>query len=350
MERAILKEDAQVKLLRSKTYNYNFDKATGFFERWGERKEDNPECSPFGPEIWDCEITTSCSGPSGTPCAFCYKSNTPAGINLSFENFKIMIDKFPKTLTQVAFGADATLKSNLDLWKMMEYSKSIGIIPNITVANIANETAANLAKYCGAVAVSRYADKNICYDSVAKLTSLGMSQVNIHQMISDETYEQALETADDASTDPRLKGLNAIVFLGLKPKGRARGRFNLLPYEKFDFLFQKCINKNIGFGFDSCSAGKFIRSVDGMSAGEGVKTALKEMAEPCEAYLFSFYTNAEGFTFPCSFTEDEGKWKEGINMLEIKDFMKDIWGSPKVKEWQEVMKVKRECLTFPEIN
>ena len=210
----IIFEDATKKKVQSKDYNYIFNKETGFFARWGKTKEDDPQMAP-SPEILDIEITTKCDGVGGKLCPFCYKSNTPNGKNMSFETFKKMIDKFPiymqrtciaedngKTtkrfvfsmpaeineendkkmeaeieakglrivgyvqkpvhfLNQVAFGADSKAKSNPDLWKMMDYCRTNGIIPNITVAEINDETADKLVEKCGAVAVSRvYISKN----------------------------------------------------------------------------------------------------------------------------------------------------------------------------------------------
>ena len=45
------------KKLISKDYNYVFNKETGFFARWGETKEADPEKAPF-PEILDLEISS----------------------------------------------------------------------------------------------------------------------------------------------------------------------------------------------------------------------------------------------------------------------------------------------------
>ena len=235
-------ETKDTKIFRSSDYNYNFNKKTGFFARWGKTKEDDPLYGP-SPEIADIEITTKCMGVGGKLCPFCYKSNTPNGKNMSFDTFKKMIDKFPtypqklimiivdsqygfgyspeaiiKTkegpkkvkdikkgdildiykkelahnpqivtairtkkkdvpfLTQVAFGADSRAESNPDLWKMMDYCREKGIIPNITVAEITDETADKLVSKCGAVAVSRYDDKNICYDAVQKLNKAILRQ------------------------------------------------------------------------------------------------------------------------------------------------------------------------------
>lgn len=176
-----LKENKNIKAIKSPYYNYIFNKKSGFFARWGKTKEDDPEFSFFGPEILDCEVTTSCRGINGKLCKFCYKGNTPNGKNMSFNTFKNVLSRFPRVkgnhvLTQIAFGADSECKSNPDIWKMMEHCRKVGVIPNITVSNVSRKTADRLAYYCGAVAVSRYDDKNVCYDSVdrIKMAALNM--------------------------------------------------------------------------------------------------------------------------------------------------------------------------------
>lgn len=161
---ALMIETEDAKIVRSRGYNYNFNKKTGMFLRWGTTMEDDPEIAPF-PEILDIEVSEVCNGvpsPSGVeaPCKFCYKANTRVGKNMSFDTFKTIIDKMP-FLTQVAFGADAKAESNPDLFRMLEYSREIGIIPNITVANITDETADFLSATCGAVSVSNYGPSKI---------------------------------------------------------------------------------------------------------------------------------------------------------------------------------------------
>ena len=81
-----------------------------------------------------------------------------------------------------------------------------------------------LVDNCGAVAVSYYPqkDKNVCYDSVEKLTDRGLSQCNIHAMICQETFEATKELFNDMSTDPRLEHLNAVIMLSLKQRGRGK--------------------------------------------------------------------------------------------------------------------------------
>lgn len=369
-------ETSKKKVVRSKNYNYSFDKETGYFERWGEKKEDDPSFSPLGPEIADIEITTKCSGlrydGKDHLCKFCYKSNTPNGKNMSFETFKKMIDKFPTykqnmvigTLQndkkiervnkdvfftlQVAFGADSKAESNPDLWKMMDYCREKGIIPNITVAQISDETADKLVSKCGAVAVSRYDNKDICYDTIKKLTDRGLEQTNAHVMISEETFDNAWETLQDRLTDPRLEKLKAIVFLSLKKKGRGKS-FTPLSQDKFKKIVDFAMENEVGIGFDSCSAYKYLKSVEDHP---NFKT-FEMYSEPCESTAFSAYCNTEGKFFPCSFSE-EGEFGEGIDVVNCDDFIKDVWNHPRTKAFREGLlgtakknKLKcRECPLF----
>lgn len=334
-------ETHHMKHMRSENYNFDFDKKTGYFARWGKTKDEDPQ---FGlPEIADIEITTKCSGPGGKLCPFCYKANTPNGSNMSIETFKIILSKLPKTVTQIALGADANCTMNPDIWKIMEASRAQGVVPNITVADISDETADKLIKYCGAVAVSRYANKDICYDSIKKLTDRGMKQVNIHMMISKETYNQALETIADYKNDPRLAKLNAIVFLSLKTKGRGKRGFSQLSHEEFAELVNLCLDSNTPFGFDSCGAHKFLKSISGL---DDQKRKLLEMSvEPCESSLFSIYIDTFGVFYPCSFSPDTDVWgNDGLNVLECNDFIKDIWKHERTEQFRKkLLSNKRNC-------
>jgi hypothetical protein len=333
--------DDNVKCVRSKNYNYNFDKNSGFFMRWGKTIKDDPEVAPF-PEILDIEVSEICGGIPNlrgveTPCTFCYKKNTAfKGSNMSFETFKKIIDKMP-FLTQVAFGADAKGTSNPDLFKMMEYSRSIGIIPNITLANVSDEIADNVSSLCGAIAISRYENKDICYNSVKKLVDRGMKQVNIHQLVSQNTKDQIWETLEDFKNDERLNGLNAIVMLSLKKVGRGVN-YESLPEEEFKKIVDYALDNKIGLGFDSCSQGKFEKSVRGRDNYE----QLVQLSDPCESTAFSVYINVHGEMFACSFNENSDSFPTGTNVVECEDFIKDVWNNPLTEAWRSNM-LKKRC-------
>lgn len=319
-------ENKTTKMVRSPDYNFNFCKETGNFERWGKTLEDDPEYAP-APEILDFEVTTICDH----GCPFCYKGNTAKGHNTSFEDFKTVIDKIPRTLTQVAFGADASATSNPDLFKMMDYARSIGVIPNITVAHITTKTAERLAGVCGAVAVSRYAKKTQCYQSIKKLHDAGLEQVNMHILVSQETEGWLWETFYDY-LDERITGLNAIVLLGLKKKGRGKG-FRVLSSGAYSDLINFALDNNIPIGADSCSGPKLINAVKGRDNFKEIY----ELVDPCESTLFSMYVDEKCMFYPCSFMPKTDGWKKGINMLKVKDFEKEVWNQKKTLTFRHVL-------------
>lgn len=337
-------ENNQWKIQRSPEVNYNFNKENGFTAIWGKTKEEDPNFNPYGPIILDIEITEKCNGVISSdgirkPCSFCYKSNTPSGNNMSFEEFKLVIDKMPKTLTQIALGADSTGTTNPDMFAMMEYARSKSIIPNLTIADVSDEIADNLIKYVGAVAISRYEDKNICYNSVKKLTDRGLTQCNIHQLVSIETYNQVIETINDIKTDPRLSKLNAIVLLSLKKKGRGV-KYNILSKEKFKTIIDLVTKLEVSYGMDSCSATKFLEVIKDRK--DYIK--ILQCVEPCESSCFSAYVDSKSNYFPCSFTEGKAGWDIGLKINKDTNFLKDIWNNPKTIEFRNnLLKCGRSC-------
>jgi hypothetical protein len=334
-------DSKDMKTCTSEDYNFIFNKKTGFFARWGKTKEADPQSGPFA-EILDLECTTICSGVPDkngkvSPCKFCYKGNTSIGKNMSLDTFKTILGKFSKGLTQIAFGADSTGTSNPDMFPMMEYARSEGIIPNVTLANISNEVADKVASLCGACAVSRYENKDICYDSVKRLTDRRMSQVNIHILASDNTYDQCIETINDMSSDPRLAKMNALVFLALKKKGRGI-TYNSLPFDKFKAMIELAMEKKIYFGMDSCSANKFLLAVKDYPDYK----KLEQVTENCESSLFSAYIDVDGMYYPCSFCPGiDGL--EGISLLEASS-MQEVWNSAKIGAFRaKLMACGRAC-------
>ena len=354
-------ENEQEKVLASTKYNYYFNKSNGFFARWGDTKENDPNFSFFGPEIADIEIVDICHGIRNKEgkrkvCEFCYKANTPNNTGImTLETFKKIFDKIKKgnVLTQIAFGVDSTALSNPYLFDIAKYSRDNEVIPNITVADIDEETADKLAEVMGACAISYYpqVDKNRCYDSVKLLTDRNMDQINIHAMISNETFDYTMELFDDVVSDPRLEKLNAVVMLSLKQKGRGT-TFTPLSQDKFKLLVDKAFENKISFGFDSCSCFSFLDSIKDHARYK----ELEQMSESCESTLFSSYINTEGKFFPCSFIEgvkmDESQnWSEGIDLLEIDDFVKDVWYNPKVVEFRnKLLDCKSNCISCPHFD
>ena len=79
-EKLQLIDTTKIKCVRSKNYNYNFNKETGYFERWGTNLEDDPIMAPF-PEILDWEISTRCKN----NCTFCIPSGYSVLTNIGYK-------------------------------------------------------------------------------------------------------------------------------------------------------------------------------------------------------------------------------------------------------------------------
>jgi len=333
-------ENDKIKMCKSSDYNYIFNKETGFFARWGKTKEDDPEYGP-SPEILDLEISTSprCSG----RCKFCYKKNAPGQEehNMTFEEFVNIFHKMPKLLGQIAFGI-CDVDTNPDFFNMMEYAKEHGVIPNYTCNGhrVTPEIAKRTAELCGAVAVS-LVTKQKSYDAIKMFTDAGMTQCNIHYVLSNESYDEAFKIVDEIASDYRLAKLNAIVFLQYKPKGNNIGDFNsCVNIDKYKKLMDYCEVNDVNYGFDSCSAPVFMDSIKGRKD----EKRMAMVAEPCESGLFSSYINCRGEFFVCSFAEGEDSWVKGINVLECNDFIEDVWRNSKLVKWRNLLiKNNREC-------
>jgi len=354
----IVKDTENYKAFKSENYNFFFNKEDGFFVRWGKgdysvdckdkiTKQEvdlyllwtkiwgkklnlkdfvrDLESDPINglPEIADIEISTACK----QGCAFCYKDNKISGENMSLETFKKVFSKLVVTTTQIAFGI-TEIDANPDMWDIFDYTRSQGVIPNVTIngSGMKPEYFDKLAERCGAVAVSAY-NKDNTYNTIKELTDRGMKQINIHQMICLENFDESMQILKDRMTDSRLDKLNAIVLLSLKPRGRAEGRFHKLPQEKFDELVNFALDNKIGIGFDSCGCHKFLKTIEKNSQYKYVETC----AEPCESTLFSCFLNVKGNFYACSFCENN----EGLSVLECKNFLKDIWYNKSTENFRE---------------
>lgn len=318
-------QDEHVKHLASPGYNYFFRFKDGFLVRWGATKEEDPDWSPFGPEIADIEISTICH----KGCNFCYKSNGPHGEYMTLETFQNVFEKLPPSLTQIAFGI-GDIDGNPDMWDIFRHCRRHGVVPNVTIngSRMNSSYCDLLVELCGAVSVSWY-DDDTCFNAVSELSTRWLSQVNIHCLLSEETYEDAMELIDKAKSEPRLKGLNAIVFLAAKPVGRSK-LTAMTNVEKYRALVDKAMKEGVSFGFDSCSAPLFLKAM----MGHQDYPQYEMLAEPCESGLFSTYIDVSACQFPCSFLQ-HGGGVEGVSVLEADNFLTDVWNSEIAVEWRE---------------
>ena len=342
----------KLRFVATSGYNTIFNYANGAFARWGNTISEDPDFSPLGPEILDLEVSTICHGIKGKPCLWCYKENSPKGQNMSFDMFRTIFHKMPTNLTQIAFGI-GDIDGNPDLWRMFEYCRANDhnlVVPNITINGwgLSKGHAQRLASLCGAVAVSHYND-DVCFNAVELLARYGVRQINIHQLMCEETYADVKRLFDAISVEGRLHHLHAIILLSLKCKGRGVG-FTALSPIKFRALVSDALARQLPIGFDSCTAPKFLALV----RDDPRKVAFQTLAEACESTLFSAYVNVTGKFFPCSFTENEREWHEGIDVMHCQNFLQDVWNFPTTRAFREKLFVTaaknldkcRECPVF----
>lgn len=335
----------------SDTYNYIFDRNTGYFMRWGNKIYTSPFMSPIGPEILDIEISTVCS----YGCSFCYKNNNKNGKNMSLITFDSIIDKMNpyNNIMQVALGI-GDLTANEYLIPIMNCCISKNIVPNITINGTQldekyhfNTYAEWLPKLCGTICVSHYND-DICFNAVQKLIDNGAKNVNIHQILSNETYNECFELLKKYKdkSDSRLNSANAIVFLTLKPKGNTNILTSIKDNDKYKELINFALDNEIPIGFDSCGAKRFLKVIKGTKYEE-----MSPYVEPCEICRFSSYVNVDGEYFPCSFVEGLPGWEHGINVLDIQNedgFIKKIWFNDRLSKIRHNMinNNERNCLFY----
>ncbi len=342
------------------------------FVSWADKPENDAEFCKYGPNIVDMEISTICNGignpnkydisdpyNSCKPCSFCYKSSTGCGKNMSLETYKKILSKLPKTICQIAFGI-GNIDGNPDLWDILECTRLQGIIPNITINgwHLTDEYAEKLAKVCGAISVSKYAPKDVCYNAVEKLSlfkdkeGYTLKQVNIHQLIAHETINGCIEVIDDIKNDDRLKNMNSIVFLTLKEKGD-RNTMHVPTCEDYKKVIEYAIKQNVPIGSDSCGSGILYKTFKDL----GLESRVKNSIISCESFgIESAYINVEGKYFPCSFAEGIGEWNDGIDVLNCNDFLKDVWYNPLLNKYRQISISSkdcngcRRCLVYPNVN
>ncbi len=256
-------------------------------------------------------------------------------------------------MTQIAFGI-TSVGSHPELFEIFDFCRTNGVIPNLTINGsdpVTDEQVARLVKTAGAMAVSVvWPNQENGFNLIKRLTEAGATQINIHFMISKQTIERAYEVCKAMKTDERLSQMNAIVFLGLKPKNRGQS-FEVLPVEETIKLVNFCLENGIKFGFDSCTAPRFDRAVrESTALNSEAKKSLSQCSERCESGLFSSYIDCNGVYWHCSFGEGRDD-AAGIDVKAVKNFTKEVWLAPQMMEWRKkLVGMGRECPLYPEIH
>lgn len=345
--------DNEKKIIKSRDYNEVHRFKDGLTLIWGRTKDEDPECEcPAGSTLADIEISSSskqdveratedhmvtdggCNG-SASCKKFCYKESTfGKTVHMSLDMIKKVLDKFTPALSQIAYGI-CSIDSHPQLFDILEETRRRRITPNLTMNGIGltDEIASKLSKLCGAIAVSvNPANKQEAYNCIKRLSQdYGMTQINIHAVLSEESAEFTKEICDDMLSDSRLKKCHCVVLLSFKNKANVKS-FSPITQKSHGEVINYYLDKEVMVGADSCSGASFKRGIkDRANAKE-----LERCVCNCESLHQSIYVNVFGVVYACSFSEGIDDWQDGISILDCNSIM-DIWNSEKVKNWRKRM-------------
>ncbi len=345
----------------SKDYNFLFDTVSGSFARWGENPEDDPQLCEFGPEIVDIEISTVVEHSRDVPpgwllttggcsggCPGCYKSSSPKALtaHMPVAVATKIFEALPNHTCQVALGI-LDIDSHPEMLEIMRVARQHGIVPNVTLTgkHLTEDMASKLGEVVGGCAVSVHehmADENL---EAIRLLAKYVSQVNIHLVV----YEERTDWLKTIL--PRIKRevgdlIHAVLFLHYKPVPRQI--FSAPSIDSLKNLVIMAENLELSYGFDSCSAGKYLKVV----ADRDNYDELVQCVEPCESTLFSLYINTFGKAYPCSFAEQG----EGVDVVDCSDFVEDVWRADELEEFRKKLLASscggdcRQCVIYESVN
>jgi MoaA/NifB/PqqE/SkfB family radical SAM enzyme len=239
-------------------------------------------------------------------CGFCYQGETKQP-NMTFENFKTIIDQVKHHVNQIALGGRGDPNKHKEFKKIIEYSRKNNVAPNYTTSgkNLTDEEI-EISKMCGAVAVSDYGN-SYTYEAIQRFIDAGI-KTNIHLMFTAATFQKCLKIilgynpwkgvyADSDFFD--IEKLNAVIFLLFKAQGRGANCPDMAPSNYELKVVAESILKSrntFKIGMDSCLANHIFKftKVEGLN---------KLSIDSCEGARMSAYITPDMKMMPCSFAD-----------------------------------------------
>lgn len=260
-----------------------FNPQTGFAIR-GELADGTDPIYASSPELVDCKITNKCDN----GCAYCYMGSGLHGKHCQADDYFRLLDQMDALgIFQIALGGgEPTMHP--DFIQILRVTRYVGIVPNYSTNgnHLTQEIVDASREFCGAVAVSWHNPPNIA--ATEWLIRDGV-KTNVHFILSKQKVDEAIGLMR-ALDNGLLPGLNAIIFLRLKPVGRADkmsvqfsteslGRFfaETEKEHKYKIGFDAClipfVIEHTDFNpvyFDHCDGGRFSVFVDAVEMRMGV--------------------------------------------------------------------------------
>lgn len=309
-----------------------FNPKTGFYMRSGilDKEGKDTGVDPFMtsfPELIDIGLMGHCVHGSSGLCiksgVQCYqnglKTKQP---NMSFENFKRIVDECEGKTFQFALGGRGDVDQHEDFEEILKYCRSKNIVPNFTSSGLGfTEEIVQLCKeHCGAVAISFYRQEHT-YRAIQMLLDAGV-KTNIHYVLGNNSIDEAIERLKNNDFP---KGVNAIIFLLHKPVGLGSEE-NMLRYddprvtEFFNIIDTHQFNFKVGF--DSCSIPAILNFTNNID---------QSSIDTCEGGRWSMYITSDMKALPCSFDNQDMRWAYDIS----NDTIQNAWNSDQFEDFRD---------------
>lgn len=327
------------KILKSSVYRSVFDFKTGYF-----LSKSKYDYAPLGPETMEVEV---CKGNCPHKCKFCYRNNDEKeSKNMTIEEFKTLVSKFPETVTQISLGITG-IQSNPDIIKIIDYCNIKHIKPNITLTGIdlTEDFAKIVAPKLGGIGISVYKSKEkLAYNTFRRLKRNGAKQVGYQIIVAKETLDHTYKVINDMLKDKSIKADHLVL---ITPKPVEGSKFTLLDKDQYRELLKYCLKNKIDVGLDQCSKPRL---------KEVVSDKIINNIDSCECSFYTGFVDVNGNYWHCGFSEiSENKIHEELNIFKCEDFVKDIWNSKSLMTLRDNIRSKtkdgcRLCPLFDEIN
>lgn len=300
-----------------------FNPDTGFYMRSGviENGKDtgvDPFMTSY-PELIDVGVMGHCVHGASGLCmksgVQCYQNGLHTKFpNMSFENFKRIVDECKGKTFQFALGGRGDVDQHEDFEKILRYCRENSIVPNFTSSGLGftDEIVSLCKELCGAVAISWYRQEHT-YRAIQMLLDAGV-KTNIHYVLGNNSIDEAIERL---KKNDFPKGISSVIFLLHKNVGlgsnknvlnvnddRVKEFFEIIDTGEFDF----------SIGFDSCSIPGLINLT---------KNINPDSYDTCEGGRWSAYITSDMKMLPCSFDNQELKWAYDIS----NDTIQNAWNS-----------------------
>lgn len=329
---------------------YYEDKKYNFYELFNEKNGTLIRSSIIGtsqdatmrsfPELIDIGIMGKCDAAEAGLCRSagveCYQNAINSRkSNMTITDYESIIKQSKNKVYQVALGGAGDPNKHEKIEEILVMTRDYGIIPNMTTSgyNILDHEIESIRKYCGAVAVSFYSrlerdgreGNSVTIEAINKFVDAGCI-TNIHYVVSDETIDEAIYRLEN---DVWPQKINAIIFILYKPVGLGK-KEKMVKADKRLYRFLDLATKKkhaYRIGFDTCftpTLVKYGEVIDVMSI------------DACEAARFSMYIDSEMNAYPCSFDNQEGKYKVSLKDKKIID----VWNSEQFEQFRMIKKSK----------